>query len=145
MNRLWAAVLFLSLSPAFAVPSVRRVICADDFVAGGFYRIELEVSHPGALPGAMVVSEDWPDGFEIIDGYWGGVRFRPVERSGVYSWLFGPELALAAYLSENYPDEQFYIIKYAIGGTAMDTQWNATNSSTRQCLDELEAEGRFDF
>ncbi|MBO7741397.1 MAG: hypothetical protein J6S21_02480 [Victivallales bacterium] len=68
---------------------MRRVICADDFVAGGFYRIELEVSHPGALPGAMVVSEDWPDGFEIIDGYWGGVRFRPVERSGVYSWLFG--------------------------------------------------------
>ncbi len=58
---------------------------------------------------------------------------------GAYSWLFGPELELAAYLSENYPDEQFYIIKYAIGGTAMDIQWNATQSGKRQCLDELEA------
>ena len=58
---------------------------------------------------------------------------------GYMSYTFGPELALAAYLAENYPDEQFYIIKYAIGGTAMDIQWNALDANKRQCLDELEA------
>ena len=58
---------------------------------------------------------------------------------GYVSYTFGPELALAAYLAENYPDEQFYIIKYAIGGTAMDIQWNALDANKRQCLDELEA------
>ena len=57
---------------------------------------------------------------------------------GFITSTFGPELALAEYLAENYPDEQFYIIKYAIGGTAMDIQWNALNESKRQCLNELE-------
>ena len=57
---------------------------------------------------------------------------------GFITSTFGPELALAEYLAENYPDEQFYIIKYAIGGTAMDIQWNALDESKRQCLNELE-------
>ena len=57
---------------------------------------------------------------------------------GYLTSTFGPELALAAYLAENYPDEQFYIIKYAIGGTAMDMHWNALDESKRQCLNELE-------
>ena len=57
---------------------------------------------------------------------------------GIYSWTFGPELALAAYLAENYPDETFYIIKYAVGSSAMDLHWNAQNSGARYCLDQLE-------
>ena len=57
---------------------------------------------------------------------------------GYITSTFGPELALAEYLAENFPDQQFYIIKYAIGGTAMDVHWNALDENKRQCLNELE-------
>ena len=40
---------------------------------------------------------------------------------------FGPELGLAIYLHENYPDETFYIIKHAIGGASMAGYWNMNN------------------
>jgi hypothetical protein len=36
---------------------------------------------------------------------------------------FGPEVGLAEYLATNYPDETFYIVKYAIGGSCLDTEW----------------------
>ena len=42
---------------------------------------------------------------------------------GASSDLFGPEIGLAEYLSENFPDEKFYIIKYAKGGSVLETQW----------------------
>ena len=40
----------------------------------------------------------------------------------------GPELGLAEYLSANYPDEQFYIIKSATGGTTLHDRWYSTSS-----------------
>ena len=49
---------------------------------------------------------------------------------GASSDLFGPEIGLAEYLSENFPDEKFYIIKYAKGGSDLETQWyNAKKES----------------
>ena len=50
---------------------------------------------------------------------------------------FGPELGLAAYLAEEYPDETFYIIKYAIGGTSLYSFWNPTDDSRNQGLVEF--------
>ena len=49
---------------------------------------------------------------------------------GASSDLLGPEIGLAEYLSENFPDEKFYIIKYAKGGSDLETQWyNAKKES----------------
>lgn len=42
--------------------------------------------------------------------------------------FFGPELGLAEKLHETYPDEQFFIIKYAWGGTNLFDQWRAPSS-----------------
>ena len=56
---------------------------------------------------------------------------------GIDETRFGPELGLAAYLRENYPDETFYIIKYAIGSTALTSHWNPTDSSKNKCLVEF--------
>ena len=53
---------------------------------------------------------------------------------GIGTTRFGPELGLAAYLSENYPDETFYIIKCAIGSTGLGAHWNPTNESRNMCL-----------
>ncbi len=50
---------------------------------------------------------------------------------------FGPELGLAEYLSETYPDETFYIIKYAIGGSALFGHWNSTDENYNKCLVEF--------
>ena len=50
---------------------------------------------------------------------------------------FGPELGLAAYLSETYPDETFYIIKYAIGGSGLYSLWNPTDENYNRCLVEF--------
>ena len=41
---------------------------------------------------------------------------------------FGPELGLAEYLSENYPDETFYLIKDASGATTLNANWYSPSS-----------------
>ena len=48
---------------------------------------------------------------------------------------FGPELGIAEYLAEHFPDEKFYIIKYAMGGSVLETQWyNAATGSVGELL-----------
>ena len=47
---------------------------------------------------------------------------------------FGPEVGLAAYLSEAYPDETFYIIKYGVGGTNIFSHWNTEDPTRNQHL-----------
>ena len=42
---------------------------------------------------------------------------------------FGPELGIAVYLSQKYPTEQFYIIKYTAAGTSLNGQWLAPNAN----------------
>ena len=66
---------------------------------------------------------------------------------------FGPELGIAEYLAEHFPEEKFYIIKYAMGGSVLETQWyNAKTgaigelltgftSFVQQGLAKIEAEG----
>ena len=44
-------------------------------------------------------------------------------RQGEAGGFFGPELGLAEKLNEMYPDRDFYIIKYAWGGTNLYDQW----------------------
>ena len=56
---------------------------------------------------------------------------------GYRSSNFGPELGLAEYLSETYPDETFYIIKYAIGGSSLCGLWNPTDENLNRCLVEF--------
>lgn len=47
---------------------------------------------------------------------------------GEYGWCFGPELGIADKLHEMYPDEMFFIIKYAWGGTNLYEQWLSPSS-----------------
>ena len=49
-------------------------------------------------------------------------------RQGEYGGFFGPELGLAEKLNEMYPDETFFIIKYAWGGTNLCEQWLSPSS-----------------
>lgn len=42
--------------------------------------------------------------------------------------FFGPEIGMAEKLSELYPDEKFYIVKYAWGGTDLYDQWLSPTS-----------------
>jgi hypothetical protein len=70
---------------------------------------------------------------------------------GHQTYQFGPELGLAEYLSETYPDETFYIIKYALGGVSMAGYYNLIDNKDfcherfkeiiDQGLDLLVAEG----
>lgn len=54
--------------------------------------------------------------------------------------FFGPELGLAEKLNEMYPDELFFIIKYAWGGTNLYEQWLSPSSigKTGQMYKEFE-------
>lgn len=45
--------------------------------------------------------------------------------------FFGPELGLAEKLHESHPDEQFFIIKYAWGGSNLFEQWLSPSSIGR--------------
>ena len=53
-------------------------------------------------------------------GTFGNVRFG----LGVESDRFGPEVAIAQKLKEN-SDEDYYLVKYAVGGTNLAEQWAA--------------------
>ena len=50
---------------------------------------------------------------------------------------FGPELGLAEYLSRQYPDETFYIIKDATGGTGLHDRWYSPSSFAALGVDAL--------
>lgn len=50
---------------------------------------------------------------------------------------FGPELGLAEYLSETYPDETFYLIKDATGGSTLSGKWCSPSSLSYMELDAL--------
>lgn len=47
---------------------------------------------------------------------------------------FGPEIGIAEYLSETYPDETFYIIKCATSGSSMYSRWNPDQLSEENNL-----------
>ena len=47
---------------------------------------------------------------------------------GELGGFFGPELGMAEKLNELHPDENFYIIKYAWGGTNLFDQWLSPSS-----------------
>ncbi len=47
---------------------------------------------------------------------------------------FGPEVGIAEYLNENYPGEEFYIIKCATGATTLFEDWNPTLENEKENL-----------
>ena len=61
------------------------------------------------------------EGFVTCAAYQGEARAH----GGRY---FGPELGLAEKLNEQYPDQTFFIIKYAWGGTNLYEQWLSPSS-----------------
>ena len=94
MNKLPVLLCLLAAMAAVlkaaALPTVERRVCSSGFAPGGIFRVELTVeleSHE--LPGAFVISEDWPAGVQMLDSYWQGKRFMPVQRGNCFSWLFG--------------------------------------------------------
>ena len=82
--------------------------------------------------------------YEKVSGKFEGVRilletgnslddFVPVElgqgnkavMDGVYHKCFGPEVGMAEYLSEAFPDETIYLIKFAVGGSSLKEGWTS--------------------
>ncbi|MBQ9979049.1 MAG: hypothetical protein IJP20_04590 [Clostridia bacterium] len=58
-----------------------------------------------------------------------GTRFVPVKfGQGCNVDHFGPEIGIAAYYSEHYPDKELYIIKCAYGGTNLANQWASSSA-----------------
>ena len=53
---------------------------------------------------------------------------KGVDWSKYPNGCLGPELGIAEYLSTVYPDEEFYIIKSATGGTTLHDRWYSTSS-----------------
>ena len=56
------------------------------------------------------------------------VKCSARQGEGAEPGFFGPELGLAEKLNELYPEKDFYIIKYAWGGTDLHTLWRAPSS-----------------
>lgn len=88
----------------------------------GYSNVKILFSSGTVNSGAVSISNSSDQFVDVVIG------------QGVSKSSFGPELGLAAYLSENYPDETFYIIKYAIGATGLSVHWHPTNESRNKCL-----------
>ncbi len=65
-----------------------------------------------------------------------------------YATTMGPELGMAAYLAEAYPDETFYVIKAAMSGTSLADHWGSDgvaytffDAHVETALAELESMG----
>jgi hypothetical protein len=43
---------------------------------------------------------------------------------------FGPELSFGAKLHQMYPSDEIYLVKYAVGGTDLGSQWNPANTGS---------------
>ena len=68
--------------------------------------------------------------YHISDGTYKSQGFvKCATRQGEFGTCFGPELGLAEKLTEMYPDEMFFIIKYAWGGTNLFEQWLSPSSN----------------
>ena len=50
---------------------------------------------------------------------------------------FGPEFGIAQWLSENRPDEEWFIIKYTAAGTILNGQWLAGQQDTTNCVSQM--------
>lgn len=74
-----------------------------------------------------------------------------VKTSLTNSWtvqMFGPEVGIAEYLNEKYPDETFYIVKVAKGGVSVASSWKNSGYCYKKlketmtiCCESLKAEG----
>lgn len=75
--------------------------------------------------------------------------FDPVKLGQSWNGIFfGPEVGMAEYLSEHYPDETFYLIKVAKGDVSIPSHWQEDGACYQKlkqtmdyCLNVLEGEG----
>lgn len=69
------------------------------------------------------------------------VDFVPVTtgQGAEASTYFGPELGLADYLATAYPDEEFYIIKVAVSGSIIYSQWKENGNVYPKAVAHIEA------
>lgn len=78
--------------------------------------------------------EEYKNGYEnVYINYLSGERssdgfVKCSTLQGEPEGCFGPELGLAEWLSENYPDRTFFIVKCAWGGTNLFEQWLSPSS-----------------
>lgn len=67
-----------------------------------------------------------------VSGYHFSEGFVPCKtEQGEGGGFFGPELGMAERLHEEYPDETFFIIKYAWGGTNLYEQWHSPSGGKK--------------
>lgn len=60
--------------------------------------------------------------------------FKPIRLGVGHVWEygFGPELGVAEYFAEKYPDETVYVIKYALSGTRLWDTWVSPSRTDRE-------------
>lgn len=69
-------------------------------------------------------------------------KVKPGQGAASMKNLFGPELGLAEYLTEKYPDEKFYLVKHALGGALIDDYLGQTDPNL-DCYSQLKKQ--FDY
>ena len=71
-----------------------------------------------------------------------GVFVKTGLSQGATKSQFGPELGLAEYLNEQYPGEEFYLVKHALGGAQIDDYLGRANPDL-DCYSHIKKQ--FDF
>ena len=66
--------------------------------------------------------------YHISDSHLSQGFVKTTPGQGEFTTTFGPEIGIAEKLNELYPDEQIFIIKYALGNTALFEKWLSPSS-----------------
>jgi len=74
--------------------------------------------------------------YESHDKISNGFEKTRVNCTEVSKDTLGPEVGIAKKLSEKYPDEEFYIVKCAFGGTSLVNDWRSPSNGAPYCEEQ---------
>ncbi len=125
---LWIAAILTAASTAHAAEYHVYYLGGQSNMDGYGWNKELPTEHAEAVEGVYIFHSQprFDDEPATGQGRWTtlkpghGYGFKSEGEANVYSDRFGPELSFGRELKKLYPDRRIALIKYALGGTALE-------------------------
>lgn len=123
----WIPVMLGALLlPVQAAVSITRSLPSDGGGLGEAFTVVLTVDVGTPAPSALIVREQWPEGWVVTKAQWNGTAHAPSLADGTYRWLFGVGVAVANgtlrydVLPTGTPEQTYSVAGAALYGTSTE-------------------------